>query len=167
MAATARVCHASWCAAGGSPLRRVPVIAPSSACRGLFLFEGVPAKGQTAETLETALREQITRVQSEPVDPAELERVRNQVIAAKVFERDSLFYQAMQIGLLETIGLDWRLADTYVDRLAEVTPEQIQAVARKYLTPERLTVAILDPQPLESKTQAAANTQQGASTHVR
>ena len=134
---------------------------------GLFLFEGVPAKGQTAETLEAALREQVARIHSEPVDAAELERVRNQVIAAKVFERDSLFYQAMQVGLLETIGLDWRLADTYVDRLAEVTPEQIQTVARKYLTPERLTVAILDPQPLESKTQAAAQTQQGGPTHVR
>lgn len=134
---------------------------------GLFLFEGVPAKGQTAETLEAALREQVARLQSVPVDPLELERVRNQVIAAKVFERDSLFYQAMQIGLLETIGLDWRLADTYVDRLAEVTPEQIQAVARTYLTPERLTVAILDPQPLGSKAQAALSSHQGGSTHVR
>ncbi|MGQ9659746.1 MAG: M16 family metallopeptidase [Thermochromatium sp.] len=133
---------------------------------GLFLFEGVPAKGQTAETLEAALRAQVARVQNEPVAPDELERVRNQVIAAKVFERDSLFYQAMQIGLLETIGLDWRLADTYVDRLAEVTPEQIQAAARKYLTPERLTVAILDPQPLEAKTQTAASFPSGEPIHV-
>ena len=134
---------------------------------GLFLFEGVPASGQTIETLERALREQVARVQAEPVTAAELERVRNQVIAAKVFERDALFYQAMQIGLLETIGLDWQLADSYVDRLAAITPEQIQAVAQRYLTPERLTVAMLDPQPLDATTQAAAPPHAGGQYHVQ
>lgn len=116
---------------------------------GLFMFDGVPAKGQTVETLEHAVREQIARIQQEPVSQTELERVRTQVIANKVYERDSLFYQAMQLGLLESIGLDWRLADTYVEHLAAVTPAQIQAVARKYLIADRLTVAVLDPQPLD------------------
>jgi zinc protease len=71
------------------------------------------------------------------------------VIAGKVFEKDSVYYQAMQIGMLESIGMDWRLADEYVERLSAVTPEQVQAVARKYLVPERLTVGTLDPLPLE------------------
>ena len=134
---------------------------------GLFLFDGVPAKGQTAETLEQAVREQIARVQQEPVSSAELERVRTQVIADKVYQQDSLFYQAMQLGQLETIGLDWRLADTYVEHLAAVTPEQIQAVARKYLIPDRLTVAVLDPQPLDEQQAARAPTALGGHANVR
>ncbi|MBK1643228.1 peptidase M16 [Thiocapsa imhoffii] len=115
---------------------------------GLFMLSGVPATGQSVEQLEAALLEQIERVQSVLVDEQEMERVRNQLIASKVYELDSLFYQAMVLGQLETVGLGWELADTYVDELAAVTPEQVRAVAQKYLRPERLTVGILDPQPL-------------------
>jgi len=117
---------------------------------GMLLLDGSPAKGRDMQELEQALLAQVERIKNEPVSAQELERVRNQVIAAKVFEKDSVFYQAMQIGLLETIGLDWRLADEYVDRLSAVTAEQVQAVARKYLSEDRLTVAVLDPQPMDN-----------------
>ncbi len=116
---------------------------------GMLLVDGNPAKGRSVEELEQALRQEIERLKSEPVSEAELQRVRNQVIAAKVFEQDSVFYQAMQIGMLETIGLDWRLADQYVDRLGAVTIGQVQAVARKYLTDDNLTVAVLEPLPIK------------------
>lgn len=130
----------------------------------LFLLEGVPARGQDIATLEAALREQIERVRTEPVQPEELERIRTQLIAGKVYEQDSLFYQAMQLGMLETVGLGWELADTYVERISAVTPEQIQAVARNYLVPDHLTVAVLDPQPTESA--ATPSTSLGDSGHV-
>jgi zinc protease len=55
----------------------------------------------------------------------------------------------MVLGQLETVGLGWELADTYVDQLAAVTPEQIRAVAQRYLVPDMLTVAVLDPQPID------------------
>jgi zinc protease len=116
---------------------------------GMFLFSGVPATGHTVEQLEAAILAQIERVQTELVDEQEMERVRNQLIAEKVYELDSLFYQAMVLGQLETVGLGWELADTYVDQLAAVTPEQIRAVARRYLVPDQLTVAVLDPQPID------------------
>jgi zinc protease len=38
--------------------------------------------------------------------------------------------------------------DQYVEHLSRITPEQVQAVARKYLIPDNLTVAILDPLPI-------------------
>jgi zinc protease len=128
--------------AGYSAFTRLP---------GMLVLSGSPAKGRSMAELEQALLAQVERIRSEPVGADELERVRNQVIAAKVFEKDSVFYQAMQIGMLETIGMDWRLADEYVDRLGAVTPEQVQAVARKYLVDDGLTVATLDPQPMEQQ----------------
>lgn len=134
---------------------------------GLFLLDGVPAKGHDVAELESALRAQIERLKREPVDPAELERIRNQLIAAKVYEQDSVFSQAMQIGQLETVGLPWTLADRYVERLSAVTPEQIQAVARQYLTPDRLTVAVLDPQPLDGSQPAPAPVGLGGHSNVR
>ena len=114
----------------------------------LFALDGTPAQGRTMQELETALREQVKKVRDELVTADELERVKAQVIAAKVYERDSSFYQAMQIGMLETVGLPWKLADEYLDRIKAVTPEQIQQVAQKYLIDDTLTIAVLDPLPL-------------------
>ena len=53
------------------------------------------------------------------------------------------------MGSFETVGLGYKLADEYVDNILKVTPEQIQAVAKKYLIEDGLTVAELDPQPID------------------
>ncbi len=71
-------------------------------------------------------------------------------MASEVYQRDSVFYQAMKIGMLETVGLGWRVADEYVDRIRAVTPAQVQAVARKYLVDGRLTITELHPLPIDS-----------------
>ncbi len=115
---------------------------------GLFLLDGTPAKGRSVAELEAALRDQVRRLKEEPVAAEELARIKAQVVAGKVYERDSVFYQAMQIGVLETVGLGWRRLDEYVDRVNAVTPEQLQAVARKYLVDDTLTVAELVPLPI-------------------
>jgi zinc protease len=100
----------------------------------------------------------VKRLQDTPVTQDELDRVKSQVVASDVYEQDSIFYQGMKIGQLETVGLDWRLADQYVERINAVTAEQLQAVARKYLVEKNLTVAVLDPLPMKSggKSQSAA-----------
>jgi len=133
---------AAAASAGYSAFTRLP---------GMFLIDGTPAKGRTLEALEQAFRVQVEQVQREPVVASELARIRTQLIAGKVYEQDSVFYQAMQLGRLETVGLGWPLVDRYVEQLRRVTPEQIRAVARKYLVADRLTVALLEPQPMDSK----------------
>ncbi len=121
----------------------------------LFIFSGTPAKGKTIDELEKAIRAQIQKIKTEPVNQAELDRIKAQVVASKVYEKDSLFYQAMQMGTLATVGLDWQLMDQFVERLRAVTPEQVQAVAKKYLIDDYLTVAVLKPQSTPAP--AAAN----------
>jgi zinc protease len=117
----------------------------------LLLLQGTPAQERRIDELEAALRLQIDRLRSELVDQAELDRIKAQVTAAKVYELDSIFYQAMQLGMLETVGLDWREAEHYVERVNAVTAEQVRQVAREFLRPERLTVATLDPLPLDNE----------------
>jgi zinc protease len=124
----------------------------------MFLMDGAPATGRDIDELEQALLAQVERLRDEPVADDELDRIRSQLIAAKVYEKDSVFYQAMQLGQLETVGLGWELVDEYVERLSAVTPEQIKAVAQKYLLPDARTVAVLDPQPLNgARANAAAS----------
>ena len=116
----------------------------------LFLLDGTPARGHSAAELEEALREEIERLKREPVSSAELARIKAQVVAGKTYEQDSIFYQAMQMGTLETVGLGWQRMDEYSDRVLAITAGQLQKVARKYLVDERLTVARLEPLPLEN-----------------
>jgi len=117
--------------------------------QSLFLLEGTPSQGKTAAELEAALMQQVDKIKQSGVTADELQRVKAQVIAADVYKRDSMFYQAMQIGQLETTGYSWKILKDYPARLSAVTPEQVQAVAVKYLVRDALTVATLDPQPIE------------------
>ena len=66
-----------------------------------------------------------------------------------------MFYQGMRLGGLETVGLGWNRLDDYVQRVQAITPEQIREVARKYLIDDRLTVATLEPLPLDGRRPAA------------
>ena len=118
----------------------------------LFSLSGIPTDQHTVAELEAALREQIQQLQTTLVAKTELERIKIQLQAGEVYKRDSLFYQGMQIGMLTTVGLDWRLLDKYLDNIKAVTPEQIQQVAKKYLVDKNLTVAVLEPQPLANNT---------------
>ena len=130
----------------------------------LFVLTAIPANGKSVADLEKALRTEIAEVRHTPVSPRELLRVKNQVVAENVFARDSLFYQAMELGRLETVGVGWQRRNEFVSRVRSVTAEQVQAVAEKYLIDNSLTVAVLEPQPLQSD--QARNTVPTAS-HVR
>jgi len=115
----------------------------------LFLVDGTPSEGTSVADLETAILGEVEQVKENGVTEEELLRVKAQVIAADVYQRDSTFYQAMKIGNLETAGLSWRSLKDYPAKLQAVTAEQVQDVARKYLTTDNLTVATLDPQPID------------------
>lgn len=123
----------------------------SSRHESLFTLSAVPNDGVSIDVLEFALREQISDLQNSLADEQELERVKAQVVASNVFKQDSSFYQAMEIGMLETVGLPWQVKDEYVENIQAVTAEQVQQVAKKYLIDTGLTVAVLDPLPIEQK----------------
>jgi len=123
---------------------------------GMFIIEATPVPGKTVADLETAIRAELNRIIRDGVSEEELKRVKAQVIAGEVFKRDSMFYQAMQIGQMETAGLDYKAIDLVVEKLKQVTAGQVQKIAAKIFEDERLTVAVLDPQPLSEKATAAA-----------
>lgn len=115
----------------------------------IFVLDGTPSEGKTVADLEAALLQEIEKIKTSGVTEEELLRVKAQVIAADVYQRDSMFYQAMQIGQLETAGFSWKLLNDYPAKLQAVTAEQVQAVAKKYFNQDNMTVATLDPQPID------------------
>ena len=115
----------------------------------IFVLDATPSEGKTVADLEAAILQEIEKIKTTGVTEEELLRVKAQVIAADVYQRDSMFYQAMQIGQLETAGFSWRLLQDYPAKLQAVTAAQVQAVAQKYFNQDNMTVATLDPQPID------------------
>jgi zinc protease len=115
----------------------------------LFIIDGQPAEGRTVAELEAALRAELKRVADEGVTEDELARIKTQVVANEVYKRDSMMAQAMEIGRFEAAGFNWRDYDKLLDRLRAVTAAEVQAVAKKYFGDDTLTVAVLDPQPVD------------------
>ncbi|MEE9326823.1 MAG: pitrilysin family protein [Cocleimonas sp.] len=117
----------------------------------LLIITGTPAKGVETTTLKKALLDEIEILKTELVSESELKRVKAQVIAGEVFERDSIEHMATLLGSLESVGLGHKYMDQYVPGVLAVTAEQIQEVAKKYLIENHLTIAELIPQPLNEK----------------
>ena len=122
---------------------------------GMFYLSAVPTAGKTAQEAEQGLRRELQKIADEGVTGDELKRIRAQVIAGQVYERDSMFAQANEIGEMESIGLSYKDIDLMLEKLKQITPEQVQAVAKKFFSDDTLTVAYLDPQPVTGKRPAA------------
>ena len=116
----------------------------------MFELEATPAEGKTVIELEAALKNEIKKLQQTLISKEELQRIKAQVLASDIFQKDSGFYQAMEIGTLETVGLGWQKANDYVANINKVTAEQVREVAQKYLVEDHLSIAYLEPQTINS-----------------
>ena len=112
----------------------------------LFYLSADLLPGKEVVEVEKALDQEVERLQREPVGERELEKAKNQLEAAFVYGQDSLFYQAMLLAQHE-IALNWRALDDYIPSIRKVSAEDIQRVAKRYLTPDNRTIGILIPLP--------------------
>jgi zinc protease len=98
----------------------------------------------TVEAAVAALDEEIARLQAAPPEPAELERAVKQARALFAYGSESITNQAFWLGFAEMFATyDW--FTTYLDRLAAVTPEDVQRVAQQYLRPQQRVLGIYQP----------------------
>ena len=65
--------------------------------------------------------------------------------------RDSVFGQAMEIGMDEMSGISWKNVDQLIANLQNVRSDDVRQVVQKYLIDDNLTVAVLIPQPSDGK----------------
>ena len=112
----------------------------------LFYLSAELLPGKEVKEVENALDQEMERLKEEFVGAHELEKAKNQLEASFIFGQDSLFSQAMLLAQHE-IAITWKAIDDYLPSIRKVSPEDIQRVARKYLTPDNRTVGILIPLP--------------------
>ncbi|MEW6543151.1 MAG: pitrilysin family protein [Nitrospirota bacterium] len=118
----------------------------------LFYFFAVVKPGEKVEDVEQALYGEIEKIKAEPPTAAELQRVKNQIEASHIFGQDSNFRLAMLWAQAESIGAGWRHADRFLERIRNVTAEDVQRVARRYFAEDARTVGILLPVPPKDST---------------
>ncbi len=108
---------------------------------GLFEISGVAKPGKSPEEVEQALYKEIERIQKEPVDANELQKVKNQY-AAGVFRGIQSNFGLMVQLLLRDNNRGWDTINTDPSRHQAVTPEDIRRVANSYFKPENRTIAV-------------------------
>ena len=116
----------------------------------LFLISASMAKGKTVEQAESSIRKALKEVADQGILESELKRIKVRTLANQIYKRDSIFGQAMEIGSTEMAGFSWREIDLMLEKMQAITPSQVQAVAKKYLVDEGLTIGVLDPQVRKS-----------------
>ena len=87
------------------------------------------------------LHREIERLRDQPVPAEELQKVKNQNLAAAYRRLSSNMPILMQLIYSDGLG-DWREVNQEPQRLAAVTAEDVQRVARKYLIRDGRAVAV-------------------------
>src|SRR5262249_39190325 len=100
--------------------------------------------GIDPEKAEAAVWDELKRLRQEPVGPEELRKAQNQVEAAFVMGQKSTEALALRLGDAEALtGVDY--LKSYLDRIRQVSPAELQRVVALYLTPDRATVGAVTP----------------------
>jgi predicted Zn-dependent peptidase len=116
---------------------------PGTRFPNLFVFFGTPQQPATVADLEQTFYEELATLQTELVSPEELEKVKNQVRANTVRGLASASGLASRLAFYELFYGGWENLISDLEIYDSVTPEDIQAAANKYFSPENRTVGIL------------------------
>lgn len=117
----------------------------TSRSTSLFTLSATPSQNKTLADAEAAIWQELETLQTTLIEPTDLQKILTQAEAQYVFHQDSIEAQAMILGSLTSIGLPIETYENWVNRLRKVTPEQVQAVAKKYFSKDKVTVASLIP----------------------
>jgi zinc protease len=104
-------------------------------------------KDKTAEQILAALDTQVTRLQTETIDEATMERARVKMRSSYYDEIEG-FFGFGRADLLSSFALfhdDPSRINTVEERFAAVTPELIRTTAQEYLRPTNRTVLMIVP----------------------
>jgi zinc protease len=116
--------------------------------RDVSLFRvTVQTKNENVPRAVRAILEEMRRMQSQLVSPAELDGAKEAIVNSFVFRFTSRFSVVTQLLMLEFDEYPPDYLDTLLDRYRAVTREEVQGVARKYLRPDAATILIVGDVP--------------------
>ena len=134
---------------------------PGSKYPNLWLAYIIPAKGQTNEDIQTAVRAEIDRLKTEPISDAELRRFKTRAKADFLRQLRSNMGLAMQFSSAKTLFGDWRALFRSLEAIDRVTKDDIQRVAQETFVPSNRTVAMIYTEDPNQNADGADNSNDG------
>ena len=111
-----------------------------------FSFYGVPTKGHTVMDVEDAIYRLLNRLQTTLLSADDLKKVKARIVTSEIYGKESPENQATNLGAIASIGLTWRDYQKFIDKVQQVTPEQVRTVINKYFKHEKLVSVYLESQ---------------------
>ncbi|MEA5620918.1 pitrilysin family protein [Cronbergia sp. UHCC 0137] len=112
---------------------------------GWYEINATAAPGQDLSKIAQVIQETLTKLQQEPVTTQELDRAKTQMQAGFILNNQDISSQASQLAYSQTIAGDYHFIETYLRAIAQLTPQDIQQVAKKYLDPTKQTIGFFEP----------------------
>ncbi len=122
---------------------------------GVFFFFAILQGDHTVQEAETALQEEVQRLQSTPVTLPELEKAKNQLISQEVFQRQTVQDKGESLGYASVILGDVSRVNKELAQFQKVTAEDVQRVAQVYFKPGSRTVVHMLPAALKPAAEPA------------
>ncbi|WP_321449236.1 insulinase family protein [uncultured Cohaesibacter sp.] len=110
-----------------------------------MLFYGIPTAGHTVGDVQAGIRTEIDRIMKDGVSEDEVARAKRSLLAQTFYAQDNQAALARIVGTALSTGQSLDELRKWPEHLAEVTPEQIKAVAEKYLQAHRSVTGYLLP----------------------
>src|SRR5262245_19619308 len=110
-----------------------------------LLVIGATLQEERWQTALTGILSEVERVQLDGVTTAELDRAKRNLESEFIYQRETVQGQASQLGYFGAILADLAYESRYLKAITRTTPQDIQRVARTYLTPKNLTVGFFLP----------------------
>jgi zinc protease len=112
----------------------------------LYSINAVVQAGRTLAEVETALDEELARLESTPITEQELAKALKRAKAEFVLAGESITGQAQLLGMTEAVIGDYKWYETVLDRLNTITLDDIERVRATYLRPSQRTVGWYEPE---------------------
>lgn len=101
--------------------------------------------GKDLADVEKNIYAELDRLKAAPVEDWELEKVRMASKRGESQQLESTLFRAIRIGQMAVYYNDPNLINTRPEKIQSITKEDIQRVAKTYLTPENRTVVVTLP----------------------
>jgi zinc protease len=111
---------------------------------GLFIVSAQMRPGVKTQDAQAEVDKELAALRDHPVGAEELQKAKNLEQAEFVFGQDSVFREAMMLGIYQLLG-NYKDLDQYLAGIDKVTAADVQRVARKYLVDSNCTVGVLIP----------------------
>jgi len=111
----------------------------------LYSISAVVRAGRTLAEVEAALEAELARLAQEPITQAELDKALKRARAQFIMAGESISGQAQLLGMAEATTGDYHWYETVLERLGQVTLDDIERVRATYLRRRNRTVGWYEP----------------------